>query len=186
MKGLGFEIEAKMKMRSVVRFAIVVAVLTLIITIICLLMLKYSVEGENNMPFELVQLIAVSTAEGIDTEGENTWNFDLVQNNDIYLSIQKNRNYKETEIIKEVTLNNFKIENGPNLGKLIVYRPSELADKVYEYSDEYVIDDELTYMGAEFTNVKNLEIANQGGKIMFRLCNKELREMFIRRRNGKS
>lgn len=68
MKGLGFEIEAKMKMKSVIRFAVVVVILTLIITIICLLMLKYSVEGENNMPFELVQLIAVSTAEGIDTD----------------------------------------------------------------------------------------------------------------------
>lgn len=118
--------------------------------------------------------------------GENTWNFDLVQNNDIYLSIQKNRNYKETEIIKKVTLNNFKIENGPNLGKLMVYRPSKLEDKVYEYNDEYIINDELTYMGAESTNAKNLEISNQGGKIMFRLCNKELREILIRRGNSKS
>ena len=68
MKGLGFEIEAKMKMKSVVRFAAVVVILTLIITVICLLMLKYSVEGENNMPFEISQLITVSTAEGIDIE----------------------------------------------------------------------------------------------------------------------
>lgn len=118
--------------------------------------------------------------------GENTWNFDLVQNNDIYLSIQKNKNYKETEIIKKVTLNNFRIENGPNIGTLKVYRPSKLEDKVYEYSDEYVIDNELIYMGAESTNAKNLEIANQGGKIMFRLCNKELRKMWSRRRDSKS
>ena len=68
MKGLGFEIELRMKFKSVMRFVITVFVLTLIITIICLLMLKYSVEGENNMPFELSQLIVISTAEGIDTE----------------------------------------------------------------------------------------------------------------------
>lgn len=68
VKGLGFEIEAKMKMKSVIRFAIVVVILTLIITIVCLLMLKYSVEGENNMPFELSQLIVVSAAEGLDIE----------------------------------------------------------------------------------------------------------------------
>lgn len=77
MKGLGFEVEAKMKMRSVVRFAISVAILTLIITIVCLLMLKYSVEGENNMPFELTQLIAVSTAEGIDAERRKHMEFRL-------------------------------------------------------------------------------------------------------------
>lgn len=68
MKKLGTEIELRMKFKSVIRFAIVVVLLTLIITIICLLMLKYSVEGENNMPFEISQLIVVSTAEGIDAE----------------------------------------------------------------------------------------------------------------------
>lgn len=55
------------KIKSVIRFCIIVVILSLIITVICLLMLKYAVEGENNMPFELSQLILVSTAEGIDT-----------------------------------------------------------------------------------------------------------------------
>ncbi len=112
--------------------------------------------------------------------GESTWNFDLVQNNDIYLHIQKNKNYKETEIIKKVILNNFKIENGPNLGKFKVYRPSKLEDKIYEYNEEYIMDNEIVYTGAELTNPKNIEIANQGGIIIFRLCNNELRKMFIR------
>lgn len=68
MRKLGTEIELRMKLKGVVRFAIVVVLLTLIITIICLLMLKYSVEGENNMPFEISQLIVVSTAEGLDAK----------------------------------------------------------------------------------------------------------------------
>ena len=163
------------KVKSVIRFFIVVFVLTLIITIICLLMLKYSVEGENNMPFELSQLIVVSTAEGIDADGgENTWNFNLVQNNDIYLYISKNKNYKDTEIIKNITLNNFKIENGPQIGKLVMYRPSEADDKVYEYKEEYIMNNEIIYKGSEFTNAKNLEVANQGGIIILRLCNNEI------------
>ncbi|MCI8621407.1 MAG: hypothetical protein HFJ50_06805 [Clostridia bacterium] len=103
--------ELGQKAKKIIRFFIVVFILTLVITIISLLMLKYAVEGENNMPFELSQLIMVSTAEGLDIEGtENTWNFDLVQNNDIYIYISKNKNYKETEIIKSVTLDNFKID----------------------------------------------------------------------------
>lgn len=40
--------------------------------------------------------------------------------------------------------------------------------------------------GAEFTNAKNLEIANQGGIILLRLCNNGLRNMFIRRGYYKS
>lgn len=163
------------KIKSVIRFVIVVVVLSLIITVVCLLMLKYAVEGENNMPFELSQLILVSTAEGNDIEGQdNTWNFDLVQNNDMYIYISKNKNYKETEIIKNIKLNNFKIEDGPKTGKITIYRPSHAEDKIYEYKDEYIINDEIIYQGSEFTNAKNLEIANQGGIIILRFCNNEI------------
>lgn len=99
------------KVKKVLQFFVVVFILTLVITIVCLLMLKYSVEGENNMPFELSQLMMVSTAEGLDTEGnENIWNFDLVQNNDLYIYIAKNKNYRDTEIIKSITISNIKIE----------------------------------------------------------------------------
>ena len=117
MKKIGLELELRMKAKAIIRFCIVVFILTLVITIVCLLMLKYSVEGENNMPFELSELIVVSTAEGIDTEGDKHWNFNLVQNNDMYLYIAKNKNYKDTEIIKKITLNNFKIDNGPKVRK---------------------------------------------------------------------
>lgn len=169
--------EFGLKAKNVIRFCIVVFVLTLIITIICLLMLKYAVEGENNMPFELSQLIVVSTAEGIDAEGEeNTWNFDLVQNNDIYLYISKNKNYKDTEIIKSITLNNFKIEDGPKLGEIAIYRPSEDEGKIYEYKEEYIIDNSITYTGNEFTNAKKLEVANQGGILLLRISNKNLKK----------
>ena len=63
MKKIGMELEIRSKLKGIIRFFVVVFILTLIITIVCLLMLKYSVEGENNMPFELSQLIVVSTAE---------------------------------------------------------------------------------------------------------------------------
>lgn len=81
-------------------------------------MLKYAVEGENNMPFELSQLIIVSTAEGVEnSQNENIWNFNLMQNNDVYLYIGKNKSYKETEIIKKIVINNIKVEDGPKVRK---------------------------------------------------------------------
>lgn len=167
--------ELGIKAKKIIRFFIVVFVLTLVITIISLLMLKYAVEGENNMPFELSQLIIVSTAEGIDIEGqENTWNFDLAQNNDIYIYISKNKNYKDTEIIKSITLSNFKVENGPNVGKITIYRPTENEGKIYEYKEEYIAQNSITYTGSEFTNAKKLEVANQGGILLLRMTNKDL------------
>ena len=106
------------KLKRTIRFSVVVVILALIITVICLLMLKYAVEGENNMPFELSQLIVVSTAEGVENnKNENIWNFDLMQNNDVYLYIGKNKSYKETEIIKRIIINNIKVEEGPQKRK---------------------------------------------------------------------
>ncbi len=169
--------ELEPKIKKIIHFFIATFIITLVIIIICLLMLKYAVEGEDNMPFELSQLVVVSTAEGIDKgEGESTWNFNLVQNNDIYINIAKNKNYKETEIIKKIILNNFKVEEAPKTGKLVIYRQSADENKIFEYDEKYFINDELVYNGSEYKNEKNLEIANQGGIILFRVCNNEIGE----------
>lgn len=165
------------KFRKIINFFIAVFIIALIITIICLIMLKYEVEGENNMPFELSQMVTVSTAEGIYAEGDSIWNLNLIQNNDVYLHISKNKNYRETEIIKNITIDNFKIEN-PQKGTVVIYRPSKDENKTFEYSDEYVAKNELVYTGNENTNMKELLISNQGGVITFRISNQNLRHIF--------
>ena len=168
------------KLKKIISFFVVIFIIVLVVTIICLLMLKYEVEGENNMPFELSQMVVVSTAEGIDTEGENTWNFELVQNNDIYINIAKNKNYKQTEIIKNITIDNFVINSQPVEGNLVIYRPSSDENKTYEYKEEYIVSDSLTYKGEETTNLKELNLANQGGVISLRYTIENLRNIFIR------
>ena len=127
-------------------------------------MLKYEVEGEENMPFELSEVVTVSTAEGIDAEGTATWNFNLVQNNDIYLHISKNKN--------------FKIENVKR-GNIVIYRPSKNENKNYEYLEEYIINDSIVFLGSENTNIKELLVSNQGDVINIRICNKDLRILFF-------
>lgn len=167
--------EIRPKVKKVVQFIVTVVVVALIITTVCLLMLKYSVEGENNMPFKLEELVIVSTAEGMDVEGtENLWNFDIVQNNDMFLYIAKNKNYKETEIIKNVIINNIKIEQAPKKGNIVIYRPSQAEEILYENKDEYKIENEVTFIGNEETNWQKLQISNQGGRIMLRFCNNEI------------
>jgi len=171
------------RMKKVICFFIAIFIIVLIVAIVFLLMLKYEVEGENNMPFELSQVVVISTAKGIELNGENTWNFNLMQNNDVYIHIAKNKSYKGTEIIKGVTLNNFNINQKPIKGEAVIYRPSKKQEETYEYIDEYLIGDSLIYNGSEKTDIKNLTIANQGGIIAFRSTNKDLRNIFITKCN---
>ena len=169
------------KIKKVIYFFISIFIIALIAIIICLLILKYNVEGENNMPFELSQIVIISTAEGINTDGENTWNIDLKQNNDIYFHISKNKNYKETEIIKNVVIGNFKTNENPQKGEIVIYKPSKDESKKFEYIDEYIINDSLVYTGGEKTSLGDLQIANQGGVISVRYLLDNLRNIFLRR-----
>ena len=92
-------------MKRFLKPAIVFIIIVFIIAIVSLMMLKYEVEGEINMPFNLSRIMVVSSAEGIQKEGtENIWDLELLQNNDIYLEITKNPEYKKTELIDKIIL----------------------------------------------------------------------------------
>ena len=81
-----------------------IVIIVLIIAIIALLILKYEVEGEKNMPFKLSSIIVVSNAEGYQEKQNKdyAWDVEIYQSNDIYLNIEKNKNYKETEAIDSI------------------------------------------------------------------------------------
>lgn len=70
-----------------------IATVILIFIIVGMIMIKYEVEGDKNMPFNLSKIMIVSTAEGVEEEGKSKWNFDVYQNNDVYLYIDKNDKY---------------------------------------------------------------------------------------------
>ena len=81
--------------------SMLIVILTIIVFSVGLLILKYNVEGETNMPFNLTKISVISSVEGIDKDsGENKWAFDIYQNNDIYIYIDKNEKYKQTEAKK--------------------------------------------------------------------------------------
>ena len=88
--------------------SMLIIMLAVILFIVGIIILRYSVEGETNMPFELSKISIISSAEGIDKEAVDTkWAFDIYQSNDIFLYIDKNDNYGKTEIIKSVTIGLF-------------------------------------------------------------------------------
>lgn len=131
------------------------------------------------MPFLLSKIMVISTAEGVSKEevqeGQK-WNLDVMQDNDVYITINKNEEYKKEDMIEKVILENIKITKVPKKGTVKIYMPNSSAGKVYEFKQEYEVIDRLEYNGAMQSNPKTLEIGNQGGMIQIRFANTYLGE----------
>ena len=147
-----------------------------IIFVILILVVKYNVEGESNLPFEIGKIVLVSSSEGIDKANDtNRWAFDLEQSNDIYIYIQGNDQYTKTEIIEKVILDNFKINKENQIGVSKIYRPSTQENEMFNNSEEYEAS-QIIYEGNTQTNIKELQISNQGGIAAFRVGNNNIGE----------
>lgn len=157
--------------------SIFIFIFTIILFTIGIIFLKYSVEGETNMPFVLNKIVIISSVEGIDKEaGENRWAFDVGQNNDISLYIEKNKNYDKQDAIKSILIDNINIQRNSEKGTINLYRPNTTDSGVYFRNVEDNLVKTLEYKGAMQTDLKNLEISNQGGLIMFRVANDKIAE----------
>lgn len=149
----------------------IIIIITVILFVVGMLVLRYNVEGEKNMPFELSKIAIISSQEGIDDGQTDTrWSFDVHQANDIYLYIEKNNEYDKTEIIKSININNFQIET-ENKDNVKIYKPdTEEENVLFKYKDENIVEN-IEYLGDVESDLKNLKISNQGGIIAFRCSN---------------
>ena len=165
--------EENRTIKKIIRNSIIFFVIVLIIAVIGLIILKYHVEGEQNMPFEISDMLVVSTAEGYQTnQAKNVkWDMELYQTNDVYLTIKKNKNYKKTETIKKVELRNFTIDKKPIVGDISLYLPKGTAN-TYDYKEKNKLQETITFDGDVKSDIENLKLANQGGTILFRIVNK--------------
>lgn len=153
----------------------VMSIIILIIFVVAVILLKYNVEGEGNPPFNLSKISIISNVEGTDTDDtQNKWNLEVNQNNDIYLYIKKNDDYKYTETISSVVLNNFKITQESKVGKIKLYKPDANVDSViFKDSSENEVDS-IEYKGDIDSSIKEMKISNQGGLVVFRYAIKEI------------
>lgn len=156
-----------------IKACIAFIVTSLIILIAGTIILKYSVEGEKNMPFKLSKIYIISSAEGVENkETEEKWNFNIYQNNDIYFNIEKNEYHEAEEKIKSVEISNIKIIKTPSKGNIKAFMPSSTGTRQFSYEQEYILENNsLTYTGSTKTELKNLNIGNQGGQIVIRFSN---------------
>lgn len=154
--------------------SMIIVIIVVILFIVGILVLRYYVEGETNLPFELTKITIISNAEGIDEQSENKWDFTINQNNDIYLYIEKNENYGKTEVIDNITLTNFRIEKNSEIGEQKIYKPDSNAENVTFQNIQENEVQEIIYTGDLETDIKASKISNQGGLIVLRYANNNI------------
>ena len=149
----------------------VIMVIVIIFVILCvtgILVLRYQVEGEANMPFKITKISIIESIEGLETPGvTDKWNLNVNLNNDIYVYIEKNSGYGKTEIIDIIEIQNIKIEKLNEKGETKLYKPVQDDKRMFINSQENEIN-EITYKGELESNIKVLQISNQGGIVAFR------------------
>ena len=124
--------------------------------------------------FEVSKISIISTVGAQDVENEKEeWNLNVNQDNDIYIDIQKNEKYKKTETIKNVIIDNINISKQPTKGILKFYKPSKNKDSIFENSQDYE-SMQISFEGDKSTNIQDLKISNQGGRIAFRCSNENI------------
>lgn len=161
-------------MQKSIYLAIIAIILVAIGFTALMLILKYDEKGETNMPFEVTKISLISTANAEDVKDDkNTWNKLVGEDNDIYIYIDKNKNYTKKEIIEKVVLDNFIVVQEPKKGEVSIYRPSTNKDTIFENKNEY-ISSEIIFTGEQSTEIQKLQISNQGGIIAFRCSNQSL------------
>lgn len=159
-----------------IKSAIAAGIVFLLIITAVLIIYKYDVEGETNLPFKLNKIVIGSMIVSSDNEiSKDTIENGIVQNNGIYFEIKKNENYEKSAVIDSVEIANINIVNAPKKGNVKIFMPNTTVNKKFTYSDEFILEgNTLTYKGASKTDTTTLQINNQGGVIAIAFGNTEL------------
>lgn len=161
----------KTKKRKIIEINLGVLIIVIAITVIAITMLKYYVEGEKDMPYMITKMVTISTANGKNNQTEEyKWNIDVYQNTDIYFDITRNSEYKTNENIKNVKIEDIQIN--PK-GKLTsnAYAPAKNdTNEIFTYTDENIINSEISYIVDKTKDVQNRKITSEGGVIALSFC----------------
>lgn len=158
-----------MKKKQILKRCVFLFCFIMILMVVISVMVKYEVEGEKTLPYSISKIFVISTVEGkpID-DGQNIWNVNVKQANDLYFYIDKTNETNET--IKQITLQNFAITKFPTKGEVAIYRPTGDLENLYTYSEQNYLTQNITYTGATVDDLKTLEISNTGGVISCRVA----------------
>ena len=161
-------------MPKALHVSIIALIIVAIIFTALMFILRYDEKGEENMPFDISKISIISSINGQDNaDSNNLWNKSVGQDNDIYIYIEKNKNYIQTETIEKIVLNNFVVNEKPKKGSISIFQPSNNEKEFFENLEKYKTE-EIVFTGEQETKMKELKISNQGGLIGFRIANQNL------------
>lgn len=157
--------------KKIFHLVMVIVIISTILFVSGIIILKYNVEGETNMPFSLTKIILISQVDGVEiqpTDVNNRWAFNILENNDIYLYIDKNSSYTEQETIKSVKIDNINLIKSPNIGVSKFYHPDVAQESAMFVNNQENECTSLEYVADSKSDIKNMKISNQGGIVAFR------------------
>lgn len=153
-------------------FSVIMIMIVIILFILGLIVLKYNVEGETNMPFTISKITILSSVEGVDQENpEARWDFSINQNNDIYLYMDKNDNYGKVEAIDSIRVDNFNVQKQNALGETKIFKLEGNPEESILKTKEDNHTDYIEFIAQEQADIKQSKITNQGGLVAFRCSN---------------
>jgi hypothetical protein len=86
----------------------------------------------------------------------------------------KNENYKKTEALKSVLIDNINVNKQKQIGQTIIYKPDATSEnQIFTTKDENIVNT-IEYVGDTKSNFRELKILNQGDKLAFRVANKDV------------
>lgn len=164
--------------KRVLRKYVFIAFLLIITAVVILLMIKYNVEGEKNMPFKLSKIVVQSTIDTKNREGTgNLWDLELTQNNDVYIYIEKNKEVESENQIKSIKIKRITPVVKPAKGKISVLLPtSNKVNKIFSNSTENYLNKTIEYNANTSDNLERQEICQDGGMMAFRISNQNIGE----------
>lgn len=161
-------------MPKALHVSIIIVIIVAIFFTATMLILRYDEKGETNMPFDISKIAIISTVDAKDIQDKkNVWSKSVGQDNDIYIYIDKNKNYKKIVTIEKIVFNNFKIDSVSKDADISIYKPTSNSKEIFENVEEYK-SNEMEFIGEQSTNMKKMHISNQGGIIAFRVANENL------------
>ena len=165
-------IEDQLKKKTMTTLFVVCLLITFVTLIF--IWIKYEVEGAKGLSFEIEEILIVSTADGkrIERKKEKTDNFEVSQVNDVFIKIREKEKPDSDNRIKKIEITNFKVEEKPKKGDLIILEPTGDLKKLFTNSKKNYITDTIEYKGATVDNLKQMETFDKGGTVVFRIENK--------------
>ena len=148
----------------------IIIIVTVILCAFGIIIIQYQVEGEKDMPFNITKVTLISSSESTDKDsGENRWAFDINQNNDIYIYIEKNKSYTDKEAINHILIDNINVQKNKEIGMKLRLTGGGRCNitnnrDIEEFFDKIVNNNKFLYSALyTFSNYSLLEYLSSNG-----------------------